>query len=198
MSRAYDASRRTEQAQQTRRRILDAAVVLHRQGITAYEPLAAAAGVSTATVRKHFPNKEAIFQGCTGHFFATFHPPDLEAAAALSDPRARLALVAREMCRVHEETHDLIWAGYAHAAESPALTGAIEALVGLVHAAADVAVDALALDDVARQATCLRLRALLDTLTYRAFRVHAGLDVEATQHELTTLLGSAAGVPPID
>ena len=195
MTRAYDSSRRAEQARQTRRRILDAAVRMHRQGITEYEPLADAAGVSAATVRKHFPNKETIFQGCTQHFFESFEPPALEAAAALSDPRERVARVASEMCRAHEETHDLIWHAYAHAGASAALAGAIEGLADVVRAAAAVVVDGLDSSDVEREATRLRVRALLDTLTYRAFRVHAGLDVEATRHELTALLRSAACTP---
>jgi len=198
MTRAYDSSRRAKQARRTQLRILDAAVALHRLGITEYEPLAKAAGVSTATVRKYFPNKETVFRGCTAHFFASFEAPELEAAATLSDPGERIARVSAELCRAHEETHDLIWHSYVGAQQSPALAGAIEALTGLVAGAADVVVDGpgLALDGDARNEARARVRALLDTLTYRAFRVHAGFDAEATRREMTTLVGSAVGVRP--
>ena len=53
MSRAYDSSLRREQARLTRVRILDAAVELHRKGITEYGPLAKAAGAKKTIVRVH-------------------------------------------------------------------------------------------------------------------------------------------------
>jgi AcrR family transcriptional regulator len=197
MPRAYDSPHRAEQARQTQRRILDAAVEMHRQGITEYEPLAAAAGVSTATVRKHFPNKESIFLGCTAHFFESFEAPQLEVAATLADPGERLARVIAEMCRAHEETHELVWHGYVHVRVSPAIAAALKALAGLVSAAADAVVDGPGLDfgAKARHVVRARVRGLFDTLTYRAFQVHAGFDVEATRRELTALVGSAVGIP---
>jgi len=197
MARRYDSSRRARQARQTRRRIVAAAVELHRRGVTEYEPLAEAAGVSTATVRKYFPNKEWIFDGCTSHFFSSFVPPALDEAAQLEDPGARVVRVAGEMCRAHEKTHDLVWHSYVPAQKSPVLANALETLAGLVDRATDVVVDGpgLGLDEEGRAAARMRVRALLDTLTYRAFRVHAGFDADATRRELTALVTSAVGVP---
>lgn len=194
MPRRYDSSNRKHQAQETRRRILDAAVELHARGITEVVPLAAAAGVSVPTVRKHFPSKERIFEGCTAHFFSTFTLPDLERAARSTDPRERSARVTEEMCRAHEATHDLMWHAYPEAARSAALAAALEGFVELIEAAVDVILNGVG-EDVAARARP-RLRALLDTLTYRAFRVHAGLDAQAVQRELTTLIASAIGTPP--
>ena len=130
--------------------------------------------------------------------FDSFAPPALEAATTLADPQERVARVAAEMSRAHEETHDLVWHNYVHARQSPAIAGTLEALAGLVAAAADVVVDGpgLELEDAALTDARARVRALLDTLTYRAFRVQAGFDVEATRRELTTLIGSAVGLPP--
>ena len=200
MTRSYDSSRRRKQAERTRSRILDAAVELHGRGITAYEPLARAAEVSLPTVRKHFPNRELLFQGCTSHFLESFDPPRLEAAGKVADPGQRVAFVAAEICRAHEETHGLLWHSFALADESPTLDATLKQFARLVQAAADVVVDNPRLETGAdgREAMRLRVRALLDPLTYRAFRVHAGLDQEATRRELTALLTAAVGVNPPD
>jgi AcrR family transcriptional regulator len=195
MSREYDSSRRQRQALETRRRILDAAVRLHAQGITEVRPLAEAAGVSLPTVRKHFPSKERIFEGCTAHFLASFTPPDFVAAAADAAPSARVARVVELLAGVHEASHHLIWHAYPAAAESPALAAALAGQAGLV----EQAVDALAAPGDCRNAAAsrrrARLRGLLDTLTYRALRVHAGLDARATREELTALVRAALAPP---
>ncbi|MHC5020107.1 MAG: TetR/AcrR family transcriptional regulator [Planctomycetota bacterium] len=196
MARRYDASRRRAQAQRTREQILDAAVELHGQGVTAYEPLADAAGVSVATVRKHFPNKEALFEGCTSHFFAALEAPRLDDAAALRDPAARLALVVAEMCRVHEASHDLAFLAAAESANSPTLAGALKHFGRVVEAAAGAILDGPGLTKRVRTAGRPRLRALLDSFTYRSFRVSTGLDAAAVQRELTLLIALAIGVTP--
>ena len=128
---------------------------------------------------------------------SSFEPPDLEAAATLSSPSERVARVTAEMCRAHEETHDLVWHNYVHVRTSPAVAGALDALAGLVAAGAEAVVDGpgLELGKQDRDAMRARVRALLDTLTYRAFRVQSGFDAEATRRELTALVASAVGVP---
>jgi len=56
MVRQYDSSRRKKAAEQTRKDILQAALKLHWEGITGFEPLAREAGCSLATLRKYFPS----------------------------------------------------------------------------------------------------------------------------------------------
>ena len=87
----------------------------------------------------------------------------------ITDSPERVAFITAEMCEAHEATHDLIWLGLTRSNESPALAPAVQTFADLVQAAADALIDGA------------QVRALLDTLTYRAFRVHAGLDVEATR-----------------
>jgi AcrR family transcriptional regulator len=193
MSRTYDSAGRKQGAEFTRRRILAAAVELHGRGIMTYEPLAAAAGVSLPTVRKHFPNKEVLFKGCTNHFFETFTPPALEDLARIADAGERTQGVASEMCRVHEETHDLLWYSHAEAKSSATLAAVLADFDAIVKSAADTIVDGtgLKLDRKEREAARARLSSLLHPLTYRAFRVHTGLDVETTASEITALVAAA-------
>lgn len=195
MPRSYDTTGRRRQARETRRRILDAAVRLHAQGITEVQPLAEAAGVSVPTVRKHFPTKERIFEGCTAHFLATFTPPDFAAATGLGNPRTRVARVVELLCGAHEANHHLLWHAYPHAAESPALAAALAGHAAIVEAALNAILahgpeaKRQAQRTPPRARACLR--ALLDPLTYRALRVHAGLDARATCEELAALVRAA-------
>ena len=78
MVRQYNSSRRRKAAEQTRQDILQAALKLHAEGVTEFEPLAREAGCSLATVRKHFPTKETLFKNCTRAFAETLILPDLE------------------------------------------------------------------------------------------------------------------------
>ena len=78
MVRKYDSRKRRKVAEQTRIDILEAALKLHWEGITEFEPLAREAGCSVATLRKYFPNKEVLYQNCTRAFAETLNMPDLD------------------------------------------------------------------------------------------------------------------------
>ena len=185
MGRSYDSSRRRAQAEATRRRILDAAVELHARGEMGYPALSAASGVPLPTVRHHFPDRERLFEGCTGHFFEGFEMPSLEHAAAIEDPQKRLRALVSAACVALEQAHPLLWHSAPLRDESPALRAASDAFSELLDGAA------AALAEGRSAARRTRVRALLDPLTYRAFRVEAGLTASATRRELTALLRCA-------
>lgn len=182
MPRDYDSSRRRAQAEATRRRILDAAVELHARGEMGFPALAEASGVPLPTVRHHFPDRERLFEGCTGHFLAGFEMPSLEQAAAVAHPDRRLRALMAAACVALEQAHDLLFHGAPHAAESPALRAAAATFSEVLDHAAGL------LADGRGGALRVRVRALLDPLTYRAFRVEAGLSASATRRELTALM----------
>ncbi|MFO1054618.1 MAG: TetR family transcriptional regulator [Planctomycetota bacterium] len=196
MPRKYDASRRRASAQETRRRILDAAVRLHGQGVTAYEPLASAAGVSLATVRKHFPSREHLFQGCTSHFLANLQLPDFAAVARVRDAGQRLIRVVELVCALLDAAHDLVWHSAPFTDSSTALSTAAAQLSTLLDEATAALVDGpgLGLRASSRAAVRKRVRALLDPLTYRAFRTVAGFERVDIERELGVLLRCAVGL----
>lgn len=96
-SRPYRMGRRAEQVEETRQRIVAAAVDLHTTigpAHTTVSELAERAGVSRLTVYRHFPEEEALFQACLGHWSARHPWPDPAAWWDNEDPgtRAREAL----------------------------------------------------------------------------------------------------------
>ena len=191
MVRNYDASRRRKAAEQTRRDIVRAALRLHREGVTEFEPLARAAGCSVATVRKHFPTREALFQGCTRAFAETLVLPDLAALAAISDPARRIAAGVSELCRIHEAMFGYAWLSAQQRRDSPTLDAEMNAYEGLADAVAEL----LTPPGAAKAAL---VRGLLDFLTYRALRLSGRLPEQQVAAELAStlqLLTSGAGDP---
>jgi AcrR family transcriptional regulator len=93
MGRKYQLRQRAERQEETRRRIVEAAVELHGTvgpARTTILALAERAGVERPTVYRHFPTMESLFQACSSHHWAENPPPDPEPWLAINDPEARL------------------------------------------------------------------------------------------------------------
>src|SRR6185295_8878842 len=87
-SRPYQMRRRAELVDETRERIVEAAVRLHTTvgpAHTSISTVADAAGVTRLTVYRHFPDLEHLFVACTSHWLAAHPPPDPAAWGAIAD-----------------------------------------------------------------------------------------------------------------
>lgn len=173
MKRVYTSRRRAESAARTRQAIIEAAIKLHSQGITAVPAVAEAAGVSLPTVNKYFPTREDLFTACTGHVTATLDYPESDALAAIPDRDQRIQHVVAAVFRLHEQILGVSWTSYKLEAESPVLAKATADQEDFVNRM----VDTLQIADTGS----LRpfAQALLNPLTYRALRLRNGLDFDA-------------------
>ena len=154
---------------------------LHWQGITGYDPLAEEAGCSVATLRKHFPSKEDLFQNCTRAFAEKLEMPDVQALGRITEITARIRENVSEICRIHEAMFGYAWLGARLRDESPTLDNELKAYEGL----ADAITANIAPGDSSRTPV---IRGLLDFLTYRALRLSARLSPEKTAGELTATI----------
>ena len=110
-SRTYELKRRAERQQETRRRIVEAAVELHATlgpSATTVQAVAERAGVTRPTVYAHFPDARSLFQACSGHVRATVPPPDPTAWGSISDPGARLETALRDLYGYYERLEPLL------------------------------------------------------------------------------------------
>jgi AcrR family transcriptional regulator len=93
MARPYELKKRAERQEQTRLRIVEAAVALHGEvgpARTTVSAIAERAGVERHTYYRHFPDERSLFLACSGHFTALHPLPDPAPLRAISDPHARL------------------------------------------------------------------------------------------------------------
>lgn len=90
--RKYTKTRRAEQQEQTRERIVKAAMTLHEKlgpAKTTIKAVAEEAGVQRLTVYRHFPDDSSLFQACTSHWLALHPPPAVTAWATIKEARER-------------------------------------------------------------------------------------------------------------
>lgn len=110
-SRRYRKTKRAQGEEETRLRITEAAVELHRtQGPanTSIAEVARRAGVSRMTVYNHFPTDVDLFTACSTHW-ATLNPfPDPTRWAAIDDPSARLIRALKEIYEWYGLKEDML------------------------------------------------------------------------------------------
>ena len=100
MTRKYELKQRAESQAETRQRIVEATVELHRTlgpARTTISSIAELAGVQRLTVYRHFPDEQAIFRACSGHWAALHPHPDVSRWQAVDDPAERLRVALREI-----------------------------------------------------------------------------------------------------
>lgn len=109
--RSYRMQRRAESQRQTRRRITESAVELHRTlgpSRTSISAVAARAGVRRSTVYRHFPDEAALFDACTAHWSAANPPPDLGAWSRIESPDERLGVALGELYGYYGRTEPML------------------------------------------------------------------------------------------
>jgi AcrR family transcriptional regulator len=77
--RKYRKTRRAEQQEQTRDKIVEAAMALHEElgpRATSISAIAERAGVQRLTVYRYFKDEVALFQACSSRWFELNPPPD--------------------------------------------------------------------------------------------------------------------------
>jgi len=184
MSRRYDSRRRKQAAERTRQDIVRAALELHWRGVTSFDAMAAEAGCSTATVRKHFPTKEHLFRDCTRTFGESLRMPDVAAIAAIEDADSRVEHAVHELCRIHEAFFGYAWHSAHMRADSPTLDAVMSDYEALSDAIGEIVADA-------GEGDFGVVRGLLDFLSYRAFRTSGGLSPERSARAIHDLVCAA-------
>ena len=112
----YELKRRAQSQEETRRKIVEATIELHRTvgaAGTTISGIAQRAGVARVTVYRHFPDDLSLLQACTGHYFAQHPSPDLAAWAQIADPHERLLTGLRESYAWHRANAEMVAQGLA-------------------------------------------------------------------------------------
>jgi AcrR family transcriptional regulator len=106
MARKYKLKRRAERQDETRQRIVDAAVELHTTigpARTSVSAVAERAGVERHTVYRHFPDERSLFLACSSQYAERRPMPDAEAWTSMADPELRLRRGLTELYAYYAE-----------------------------------------------------------------------------------------------
>jgi AcrR family transcriptional regulator len=109
--RVYRKKRRAALEAQTRLRITESTVELHRTlgpSRTTISAVAERAGVRRSTVYRHFPDEAALFAACSGHWTAANPLPDLAGWAAIEEPDERLGRALAELYAYYRRTQQML------------------------------------------------------------------------------------------
>lgn len=111
VARKYEQTKRAEQQQETRRRIVSAASELHRTegpARTTMSAIAERAGVQRNTLYRHFPDERSILSACSAHFFSEHPMPVAEEWTTIEDPAVRLRRGLDELYAYWAATEEMI------------------------------------------------------------------------------------------
>jgi AcrR family transcriptional regulator len=196
--RKYEMGKRAEAVEQTRRRILEATMAVHdEQGIVAgrWPDIADRAGVSLATIYRHFPTLEELVSACGVLTMELVDPPTPESAAeTFHDAQSRQERIER-----------LVQATFDFYERAGRIVDNVRrdrnklTIIGQAHEYLDAGLGALAeeaLRPLGATPADLRLtRALLDVRTWEAMR-ERGLSRTTTVDTAERILHTALPTRP--
>ena len=96
----YNLKARAERYEQTRQRIVETAMELHKThgpAQTTITDIAKGAGVKRQTVYNHFPDELSLLKACSAHNRTLNPPPDPEPWRLIADPESRLRRALAEV-----------------------------------------------------------------------------------------------------
>lgn len=166
-TRPYEKRRRADAEQETRRRITEATVELHRTvgpARTTVSAIALRAGVQRATVYRHFPEDADLFAACGAHWVALHPYPPPDAWLAIADPRERTKTALGELYAYYRSVEPMLANVRRDAQLLPALR---EAMAGAGQYLAAVEEILLAGWDGDKTARCAALALALDFATWQ-------------------------------
>ena len=118
-SRPYRQKVRAERQEETRQRIIEAAVALHLErgpAQTSINAVAERAGVNRVTVYRHFPDARTLLEACSAHARRLNPPPDLDGWRRIADPRRRAEVALTQLYDYFRRT-EAAWSNVLRDAE---------------------------------------------------------------------------------
>lgn len=146
--RRYSMDRRRDAVAATTSRIVEAAMALHATHgvrLTGWDQIAEQAGVSPATVYRHFPTLDVLVPACARAVFDVIRPPSVPEARIqfthLPSTPARLEHLVRESCHCYRRGEGWLHAAHRERDFVPALDQALSVIQETLHVLVDAAAD---------------------------------------------------------
>jgi len=111
VARKYELKLRAERQQETRRRIVAAAIELHQTlgpARTTLSDVARRAGVQRHTLYRHFPDERTLLLACSSRYTSENPMPNPDPWLAIADPGERLRRGLTELYRFFEQNEPML------------------------------------------------------------------------------------------
>jgi AcrR family transcriptional regulator len=111
VARKYEMRKRAEHVEETKRRIVEAAVELHQKvgpARTSLSSIAERAGVERQTYYRHFPDERALLSACSGLYMEQNPLPDPGPWRQIEDPERRLRHGLAEVYAYYEANEAML------------------------------------------------------------------------------------------
>lgn len=132
--RSYTMTRRADSRDETRARIVDAAIALHEAvgpKATTISAIAERAGVQRLTVYRHFPDDASMFQACSAGWYERNPFPDIDALEGVGLQGCREGLLA--LYRFYGGTERMLVSVLRDLPDMPVLRGPNQPFVDFLH-----------------------------------------------------------------
>ena len=129
MARRYELKKRAERQEETRRRIVEAAIQLHRTkgpARTTFSDIAALAGVQRHTLYRHFRDEREMGLACSGLHLELNPPPDPAEWAEIENPGRRLRVGLESLYAWYEQNEDMFSCVFRDAEVDPVTREVVE------------------------------------------------------------------------
>jgi AcrR family transcriptional regulator len=198
-TRTYQKKRRAEQQGETRQRIVEAMVALHREvgpARTTISAIAERAGVERLTVYRHFPDETAMFQACTTHYAAQVPGPDPAVWADVEEPAERLRAVLLAFYDYYRRAEDVLTHAVRDVPQLPALAAVLMPWEEFVVGVREELVDRWNVAEPARARLAAAIAHALRFETWRSFTRKEGLEDEDAADLMIALAQAAPELRP--
>ena len=191
--RSYRLQRRAQKQEETRLRIIEAAIQLHGSvGIsrTTMGAIAELAGVQRNTLYSYFPDDAAVGRACSSLWYERNPAPDVATLSGIADPQARLRATLQETHAYFERAHGML-ASLARDADHPVVWEATAPLRRQAEERREVVVRAFRLRGARRDRLSAAVELALDFETWRTLIQRRGMDPAAAIDLLAGMVQSA-------
>ena len=194
-TRTYRKKRRAEQQAETRQRIVEAMVALHREvgpARTTISAIAERAGVERLTVYRHFEDESAMFQACSAHFATEVPGPDPAAWAEVAEPVERLRAALLAFYDYYRRAEEMLVHAHRDAPQLPALAAVLSPWDDFVVRARDGLLEGWEAAEPGRVRLAAAIAHALRFETWRSLARAEALGDAKAADLMVTLAGAAA------
>jgi len=177
--RKYEMKQRAERQRETRRRIIEATVELHRTlgpANTTTSEIARRAGVNRLTVYNHFPDATDLLKACSKSWTERHPAPDPTPWAQIGDPQERLGTALTELYGFYARTEPMRANVLRDAQTMPELAALLEgSVVPYLEALRDLLAEGWEVRTERRKHLLATLKLAIDFHTWRSLERGSGL-----------------------